>query len=346
MVAAASHNVGLTMGATLLGSLFSLFLSGVVTMQAIMYYRTFPHDHLRFKLLVGIIWSLDILHSCLVCGADWFYLVHNFGNFDAPDSIPWEVSITIAITALLTLIVHGFFAHRIFTLSKRNYFVTVPIVVLAVCRLGAAMVTTSESIRLKNYVTFAAKFNWAFTMGLTLAASVDVLVTCALGYYLHRSRTGFASMDGIINSITLYTIENGALTCLAAIASLTCWLTLHHTLVWLGFHFAISKLYANAFLATLNARKVLRGRSHGSDGGGYDNGVSILIRDPSIRRGFHFPGNSDPIETKVSVNVEKFVHREGSGVELSDRPRSPSSDSSQVERSDTKDTGLSFSLPV
>jgi hypothetical protein len=210
-------------------------------------------------------------------------------------------------------------------------------------------VTTSESIILKNYSVFAARFNWAFTMGLTLAASVDVMVTCALGFYLHRSRTGFANMDGIINTLTLYTVENGALTCLAAITALTCWLTLPHTLIWLSFHFTISKLYANAFLATLNARKVLRGRSGGSQDG-YDTGISNIIRDPSVRRvGFNIPIRpTDPIETRVEVNVEKIVHREGDSLEMSDRSRSPSEslekpDSESV--STNKTARLSFSIP-
>ncbi|KAJ2927036.1 hypothetical protein H1R20_g10065, partial [Candolleomyces eurysporus] len=61
----------------------------------------------------------------------------------------------------------------------------------------------------------------------------------------------------MVDTLALYTLENGALTCFAAIASLLCWLLMPHNLIFMGLHFVIAKLYANSLLASLNMRHQL-----------------------------------------------------------------------------------------
>jgi len=69
-------------------------------------------------------------------------------------------------------------------------------------------------------------------------------------------------MNGILDKLMLYAFENGSLTCAATVVSLVCWLTMHTNLIFMGIHFVISKLYANSFLATLNARRNLHQTGH------------------------------------------------------------------------------------
>ncbi|KAI0931040.1 hypothetical protein AcV5_005388 [Taiwanofungus camphoratus] len=117
-------------------------------------------------------------------------------------------------------------------------------------------------------------------------------------------------MDYIIDSITLYTVENGSLTCVTTIVSLVCWLTMSHNLIFLGLHFAISKLYANSFLATLNARKALMTRSQGSSDRG-EHALPVLFPDTFRTRAdrslFNSQHVADPTGTKLHINVVKTV---------------------------------------
>ncbi|KAJ7645010.1 hypothetical protein B0H17DRAFT_458712 [Mycena rosella] len=116
-------------------------------------------------------------------------------------------------------------------------------------------------IRLHRYSAFNEKYpRWVFTTGLSLSASVDILITACLCYFLQkiRRRTASTTMAHVVDTITLYTLENGSLTCLTTTASLVCWLTMPNNLVFLGLHFVISKLYANSLLISLNTRKELR----------------------------------------------------------------------------------------
>ncbi|KAK7682503.1 hypothetical protein QCA50_014303 [Cerrena zonata] len=109
-------------------------------------------------------------------------------------------------------------------------------------------------------------------------------------------------MDNIIDSITLYTVENGLLTCLTTVISLICWLMMPHNLIFLGLHFVISKLYSNTFLATLNARNGLRGRSRAQTTVRLpDNLTQFSRREPHVSR-----YDIHPI-TPVQISVEKTV---------------------------------------
>ncbi|TCD65580.1 hypothetical protein EIP91_002464 [Steccherinum ochraceum] len=330
------QGVRATLGAILVGNIVSVFLSGIVAMQVLLYFRLYPKDLTRIKMIVLCIWLLDLVHSILVSTANWTYLIDNYGNSNISDTIFWSVAVTIALTAVITFFVHCFFAHRILTLSRYNWFIVTPIFVLALARLGFACVTTSRMILLGSFeeftkvsaVLFSALRQYIFTAGLALATAVDIMIAAALIWFLNKNRTGFSAMDTVIDSITLYTVESGLLTSVITVISLIFWLTMSHNLVFLALHFAISKLYANAFLATLNARKALRGRTRSSGGGSshpmpvlFPTGFSRLSR---LNRDYSSRHDVEPITTKVQINVEKTVEHDIEIDEYSDSPGSGS----------------------
>jgi len=218
----------------------------------------YPKDPIQTKSIVGAVWLLDTLHTCLVMASVWNYLIPHFGDIPRIDFIPWTVASTIAITATLTIIVHCFLARRIHSLTKNAWRITAPILILAILRLCSACVTTAEMIRLKSFKEFSEQFRWVFTLGLALSSSVDVLITITLCYKLRSSRTGSRSLDNVIDSLVLYSFENGSLTCAGTVLSMIFWLTMPYNRLFLALHFIIAKLYANSLLATLNMRKKLR----------------------------------------------------------------------------------------
>ncbi|KAI0081010.1 hypothetical protein K474DRAFT_1657195 [Panus rudis PR-1116 ss-1] len=303
---AESHGLRASLGAILIGSLISVFLSGSVTMQVFLYYRLYTKDHLRFRIIVGMIWLLDVIHTIMLAVANWSYLIDHFGDNAYVDTIPWAVAVTIACTALITVCVHWFFAHRIHSLSKGNWWITGPIGLLATLRLAFALLTTTKMITIHSYQSFVQQYTWSFTTGLALSTATDILIAAALCWYLNKNRTGFSSMDKIIDSITLYTIENGLLTCVTTVISLICWIAMPHNLIFLGLHFAISKLYSNSFLATLNSRKALRGRSQASS----DREMPVLFPDNRWSRNPGSRREIDPVGTKVHISVEKTIQHD------------------------------------
>ncbi|KZT05771.1 uncharacterized protein LAESUDRAFT_813300, partial [Laetiporus sulphureus 93-53] len=96
------------------------------------------------------------------------------------------------------------------------------------------------------------------TSGLSLAAVVDFIIASFLMYYLQQGRSGTRRTDHLIKSLQAYVINTGSLTMLVSIAILMTFLFYKNSLLFTGLVEIQSKLYANSFLATLNARERLR----------------------------------------------------------------------------------------
>jgi len=302
-----------TYGALLLGSLLACCLSGMVTVQAFLYAKLYPNDLTRTKVIVGVVWFLDTLHTSLIMASIWNYVIPHFGDVPRIDFIPWTVAVSIAVTAVLTIIVHCFLARRIHKLTKNDWRITAPILTLALLRLCAASVTTAEMIRLKSLKAYSENFRWVFTLGLALSSAADILITITLCYKLRSSRTGSASMNDLIDSLVIYTFENGSLTCAGTVLSMICWLTMSYNRLFLALHFVIAKLYANSLLATLNARRGLsQSRIPVTPSG--DHVLPVMFPEfannhqrSHLKSGSDYSNNNTACETKLQISVQKTV---------------------------------------
>jgi len=259
---AAQVDILSTYGAVLLGASFALGLSGIVGLQSVIYFKMYPEDRPPVKALVCAVWMLDWTHSGFLLASLIYYFITFFGIKDHIDHIPWPIALSVVVTAIQTFLVQCFFAQKILRSSNKNWYITAPILLLSLLRLIAACVSTVEMIKLQRYSAFTLHYpGWIFTSGLTLSAGTDVIIAGCLCYFLRemRSRMGSASiMIQVVDTLTLYTLKTGALTCFAAVATLITWLTMPRNLVFLGLHFVIGKLYANSLLASLNTRNELR----------------------------------------------------------------------------------------
>ncbi|KAJ8597643.1 hypothetical protein M405DRAFT_723912 [Rhizopogon salebrosus TDB-379] len=253
-------NVTQDYGAMLIGGLLAFSLSGCVNMQFIVYWRLYSDEPYHAKSLVrNLINSLlDLCHSAFVAVALWDSIIVPYGDFDMLDNIPWYVRFCdlLPIGCLMHHKDFSFFAYRIYRLQDKGLTVVVPIVVLAFCRLGKS----PEWIHMQSYAAFVAPFpGWIFALGLSLSAFVDIMITTSLCYFLHKNRTMIAKLTiHMLDTLTFWTIQNGSITCAAAIASLLAWIGMPQNRIFLGLHFVVAKLYANSLLATLNARQKLR----------------------------------------------------------------------------------------
>ncbi|KAJ7083311.1 hypothetical protein B0H15DRAFT_420911 [Mycena belliarum] len=245
---ASSPDVPTTMGALLIGAFFASLLSGIVILQALLYFATYRSDPRSIKLLVLGVWGLDTLHTAFIWAGMWGYLIGDYGDKNRIDHIPWSIALTVILTAIVTFFVHCFFAHRIFLLSKRNCLMVAPVLILALLRLVSASVSTWEMLHYHSYELFKIHAYWIFTLGLSLSSAVDVLITGLLFYLFQCSRPESGHINYLIDKLVLYTFETGTLTCVGTIVSMVCWVTMDYNLIFLGLHFVIGKFYANSLL--------------------------------------------------------------------------------------------------
>ncbi|KAG2022324.1 hypothetical protein CC2G_000086 [Coprinopsis cinerea AmutBmut pab1-1] len=274
-----------TFGALLIGGLLATLFSGLTQAQTFIFFRLYNNDPLLVKLLILGVWFLDSLHTIFIGHSLWNYLINTFGNAAGIDYIPTSLALTIAVTAVLTFCVHCFFIYRIFVLSRRNFFISVPLTLIACTRLCFACLTTAKLIELRSLEVFVRLYTWSFTTGLTLSAILDVLITVFMCWFLKRRQKEFSKLNKVLDALILYAFENGILTTLAALLTLIFWLSMRSNLIFMAAHFIIIKFYANSLLATLNARRDLQSEEshHGTtmDASGVASGTRRP--DPSNR---------------------------------------------------------------
>ncbi|KAI5118380.1 hypothetical protein M0805_005845 [Coniferiporia weirii] len=216
------------MGALLVGCYFAVSLWGLISHQMYRYYRMYGDDSLITKIMVGVMWLLDTLHSILIMHTCYYYLVSNYFNpFTLLNGVWCVISPPAPIGAVLTAI-------------------------------------TIVSYKEVSFIKFEG-FTWLVCLTLGFGIVCDIMITGSLYWFLKRSKTGFGITDSIIDKFLLYSVNTGLLTVVYSTAVLICAALMEANLIYVGMFFVISKLYTNSLLAVLNSRKGLpRNSDHGS----------------------------------------------------------------------------------
>ncbi|KAK0237957.1 hypothetical protein EDD85DRAFT_562871 [Armillaria nabsnona] len=246
-----------TFGAFLISVIVSSCLFGVICTQT-WYYFTRYSDSIAVKVFVSAIWIFEVFHMAFISHAIYHYVILHYGDPAslAEITVVWSVSLNVAITDIITLLVYLFYARRIYHLSKHNVPLVAVVVVLSICRLGTGMGITGYSMYLKYFVSFARpSMRILLRVGLVLHVVTDLLVAVSLCYYLHNSRTGIKRTNTMINKLMVYAIHTGLITAVVDILVLAFNKAYPDNLVYLSVYQIAGNLYSNSFLATLNARR-------------------------------------------------------------------------------------------
>ncbi|CAL1710997.1 unnamed protein product [Somion occarium] len=247
------------LGPLLIGGLVSTALYGVTCIQTFVYFQKSEGDRLLLKTLISTLWLLDTLDVVLNGHILYHYLVTNFANPFALTSPVWSLVLHVSITAITNFLVRGMFTRRVFRLSQGNWILTVFITAVSLLDLVCSVVVTVMAF----HDTFAELMQLSTLLYLDFAAvfSADASIAVSLCYYLRVNRTGVRKTDSLINILMLYTVNTGLLTALDASAGLIMFAVMPNNLMYVAFYLQLSKLYVNAYLASLNARETLRDRT-------------------------------------------------------------------------------------
>ncbi|KAM6496565.1 hypothetical protein JOM56_007038 [Amanita muscaria] len=254
-----SVNIAEAYGGLVLGSLLASFLSGMNSLQVVVYLRVYPEDSRLLKGWVIAVWTLDILHTGCLCAVIWIYLIQDFGNRLKADSVvPVWMGVSIC-AVVLTVLVYGFHALRIFHLSNGNLWITVPIIVIAIVRMAGLIAVTALLVQLGTFSKFSDRYNWLITATISLEAFGDVLVMLFKYVLLRKNcRDSLRKLHNFIDKAVLYTLEINSLTTLSVIICLIVWFIFKDPLLFLSIYFVIPKLHANSFMGSLITRYHLR----------------------------------------------------------------------------------------
>uniref|UniRef100_A0A8H7Y2L0 DUF6534 domain-containing protein n=1 Tax=Psilocybe cubensis TaxID=181762 RepID=A0A8H7Y2L0_PSICU len=271
-------NLNDTFGAYTLGTFASSILFGVTCFQTYHYFNTYTDDGIFLKLTVITVSSgirnvaCGLQHSCCIplpnnglsesAVSASSRLVDKRVSNDA-----YASEILFGVIAIVVLVVQLFYAWRIYIISrKKNLFIPIAIFLTSpgafgrpswrlLIALRVGVVLTAVLFRLRSLLELPGLPETLAKISLSTAVAIDVTIAATLSYFLHSSRTGIKQTDKLINRLMKYTINNGVLTTVFDIITLTLVITRPRDLIFLAFSQVLASLYSNSFLATLNSRR-------------------------------------------------------------------------------------------
>ncbi|KAI0745072.1 hypothetical protein C8Q76DRAFT_851916 [Earliella scabrosa] len=270
-----------TLGSAFIGNILASCLLGLTTLQTYIYYGRSRNDPGILRALVGLLWLLDVAHLILLTHAVYEYAVTNFGRFEALARPPDTVRALILLTASIganDFIVRG--CHILFEDLDTNHNVAIcgTLIFGGLVALGS---TIGEYKYLQGHfgsidtdrgfsgqraspmgpsplfchlpwhcetwieVDENTAVQWLMYVGLGTASLADILVA-------------ITSLDTAVRTLQVYIVNTGATTSLCSLVTLLLYATGPTTMVYLIGFCILPKLFLNAMLAMLNARKSIR----------------------------------------------------------------------------------------
>ncbi|KAF9228352.1 hypothetical protein BS17DRAFT_692255, partial [Gyrodon lividus] len=246
-------------GPMLIGVFLNSMLYGVVPLtsdiciKTFVYFQSYKKDSPWIKCFVCYLLFCETLNTGFDIGMMYEPLIVRYGDLSLI-RIPQDPVMTVMISSAVQL----FIAWRVKVMSGSK-FVPFMISFFAVTSLIGGIATTVSVTIINDYASLH-RLDGAVITWLGSSAAADVIITVSLVWSLassepakkYRQKTGFAATDDLINRLIRLTVQTGLITAVSATLDVSIFLagtTLNY--IW---DFALSKLYSNSLLSTLNAR--------------------------------------------------------------------------------------------
>lgn len=253
------REIGEIAGPQLLAILVNSGLLGVLSVQVFLYSLSFPDDRAFMKILVYVIYLFEFIQSALIIETGFRNFVSGFGDVEVFDRIEtmW-VSLPI-LTAIVTLLVQTFYAHRIRKLAESKI-IAGAIVALSFVQLGGGLATGIYSEQEKYYSFLSTRKN-LLLHGIWNIGSIlcDIIIAVCMIYYLSRYDSTIKRTKLILKKAIRLTIETGSLTVIIGIVCFSLAFSTSANSYYEVPMFIIGKVYANSMLVLINGRMLILG---------------------------------------------------------------------------------------
>ncbi|KAK0454320.1 hypothetical protein EV421DRAFT_1896246 [Armillaria borealis] len=236
-------------------------LFGTLSVQLYLYYLAFPRDRQFTKYLVYGIYVVEFVQTMLVTHDAFVEFGYGFGDIEALTGVHFNWLIVPVMSAVVAFVGQGFYAYRIFILSRSR---TVPAFVTCVSLTSsvAAIITGVYSFE-ANDITKLNNRKTSIAVGIWCGGSAlcDVVIAICMAYYLTRRNTSFRQTRILVTKLVRLTIETGSVTAVVALLSLILFFVFPGQTFYSTPVFIMPKLYANTVYMVLNSRiRILGGR--------------------------------------------------------------------------------------
>ncbi|KAJ7441085.1 hypothetical protein FB451DRAFT_119456 [Mycena latifolia] len=316
--APALPNVQLSYGPMLIGVFINLVLFGVLVGQVLTYYQVYKKDPTWMRLFVAFLFFVETANTALDMAMMYQPLILEYGQ--KPVFFPAVFMTEPLCVVLVSMPIQVFFAWRIHQLTKSPW-VPLTIIVFALASFAGGLWTSAMVQILRQFAKKPLLHNSALLWFLASCVA-DVLITISLVLTLTKKKTGFAATDSVLDKIIRTTIQTGMITAIFSILDVACFMALPHYAVNFVWDLALSKLYSNCLMSTLNARQKLNSASHSSTFQQQRNVVlspgrvtgkdSFMDTSPNPMGSMTYNGGDDDVrhsDLEYGIRMTKIVER-------------------------------------
>ncbi|KAF7337665.1 hypothetical protein MSAN_02240000 [Mycena sanguinolenta] len=254
---------------------------------------------------VAWIWLTDAGHTISLCLMGWQYAVLNFTNPEILLEIHSGFPAAIIFTLIATLNANAFYAWRIHKMSKSNWWLTGPIILLCIARTTVGLYIHVELAMHKTWLALVP-IKPAIVSAMIISVATDLVISAARYRYLHDLKQGYMASQEMVDAVVIFTINDGILTCATLGAAAACFLAMPQNFVWIALYSSVAKLYSNSVLATLNLRNWYRQRHR-------PMGIR-LTRPPPHRNSYQIDTEAAKMQTsdmhELPVTMEVYMEQE------------------------------------
>ncbi|KAJ3551520.1 hypothetical protein NM688_g4653 [Phlebia brevispora] len=249
------------------GICFSSILYGITCSQTFNYYRSTRarSDNRLIKSLVAIVWSVfsrildTVQQSVLMHLCYYYFIVGHSNNINVLlDANLWSAPVEVILSNVIGALVQSYQVYRVQIIGE-NVWVSAPCALLVV----AALVFPIKILTQPDPIFVPTMLKVYFVAAASASSAADTIIAMLLVFYLYRKRTGLRRSNDIISRLIILAVSTGGLTAGMSLITLVALFTFPASSDYdLMLNFMMSKLYANALLAMLNTRDLIRGDSH------------------------------------------------------------------------------------
>ncbi|KAF9265657.1 hypothetical protein L218DRAFT_154153 [Marasmius fiardii PR-910] len=217
-------DIATAVGPIFIANLLNWLLMGTLIMQVYTYYRRFAKDRTWIRVLVAVLFSLDIAHTCLLTAHGWFFTIEIWGQFDRLDEIPWSAEMIPFMCGLVSCIVQLFYAWRIWVLSSKYKFLRLLAVLVVMLSLmqGLSAMIAAIILLINSDQQNLLRLHPAFSVWLAGSFVTDIMITSSMSYILYKAKEAskWAGSETMLTRMINNTIQTGAVTVVCALIDL------------------------------------------------------------------------------------------------------------------------------
>ncbi|RSH89303.1 hypothetical protein EHS25_002415 [Saitozyma podzolica] len=196
---------GISFGSYILGMWLDAIMGGIMITQLITYFSHSRNERWLIRIIVYWITVISTAFTVFIVVMNFHFFVYGFGSYLPFESVDW-IGWPPLMDSFISTGVQAFYVDRAYRLNGKNKGLLIVLIALLVASFGAA-IGTKIKFGLLDAESDAAQidpFVWTW-LGTCMAA--DILITTAVAYGLHKSRTGWSSTDALVQRLILLSAE-------------------------------------------------------------------------------------------------------------------------------------------